>query len=213
MLRRAHLTPSTTRGAELPAFVAPMLARPGVLPRDARWALEVKWDGMRAQVRVSAGRCRFARATGATGSAAFAELAPLADRVRDQPVLAGVITGPGKRPSRPTAGAVGALRHTRATELLCVGASVTDVRDCPGHASTKTTFTDLHFGPSAGRRRCWARERGRLTLDHGGHVAACRAFAVASTSWRGLRVRAARRRSAFLARARRGVRRWGSRTG
>ena len=40
---------------ELPRFLEPMLLRPG-LPAGARrerWSLELKWDGMRAQLRVS----------------------------------------------------------------------------------------------------------------------------------------------------------------
>src|SRR3954447_26036580 len=38
----------------LPRFLAPMLLGSGLPPADARdrWALEVKWDGMRAQLRV-----------------------------------------------------------------------------------------------------------------------------------------------------------------
>jgi ATP-dependent DNA ligase len=36
----------------LPRFLAPMLLRPGVPRGDqrGRWALELKWDGMRAQL-------------------------------------------------------------------------------------------------------------------------------------------------------------------
>jgi ATP dependent DNA ligase-like protein len=37
---------------DLPCFVQPMLLRGGTIPRDDEWALEVKWDGMRAQVRL-----------------------------------------------------------------------------------------------------------------------------------------------------------------
>lgn len=36
---------------ELPRFLSPMLASPGSVPAEAGWALEVKWDGIRAQLR------------------------------------------------------------------------------------------------------------------------------------------------------------------
>jgi ATP-dependent DNA ligase len=36
---------------DLPRFVAPMLARTGSLPLDGGWAVEVKFDGMRLQLR------------------------------------------------------------------------------------------------------------------------------------------------------------------
>lgn len=42
-----------------PEFVEPMLTRAASLPTDQeRWAYEVKWDGMRAQLRVDWGRVR-----------------------------------------------------------------------------------------------------------------------------------------------------------
>src|SRR5918998_6505290 len=42
-------------GQPPPEFIAPMLLRAGALPQDERWALEVKFDGCRAQVRAHAG--------------------------------------------------------------------------------------------------------------------------------------------------------------
>jgi bifunctional non-homologous end joining protein LigD len=36
---------------ELPRFVPPMLARTAPLPEGGAWALEVKFDGMRLQLR------------------------------------------------------------------------------------------------------------------------------------------------------------------
>jgi bifunctional non-homologous end joining protein LigD len=36
---------------ELPRFVAPMLARTGPVPVGVGWAFEVKFDGMRLQLR------------------------------------------------------------------------------------------------------------------------------------------------------------------
>jgi bifunctional non-homologous end joining protein LigD len=52
----------------LPRFIAPMLLTPGEPPEGDDWTYEVKWDGMRAQVRwdggtVSALACRGGSAT------------------------------------------------------------------------------------------------------------------------------------------------------
>src|SRR6266567_2695822 len=46
----------------LPASLAPMLAAPGSPPRGrlAEWAIEMKWDGVRALAFVSDGRLRLA---------------------------------------------------------------------------------------------------------------------------------------------------------
>jgi ATP-dependent DNA ligase len=49
---RFTLMPRTAVEREaLPQFLAPMLLRPGLPLADqrGRWALELKWDGMRAQ--------------------------------------------------------------------------------------------------------------------------------------------------------------------
>jgi bifunctional non-homologous end joining protein LigD len=47
--------PRTAPAEPLPDRLAPMLLRPGLPPAGARdqWALELKWDGMRAQLRVA----------------------------------------------------------------------------------------------------------------------------------------------------------------
>jgi integrase len=83
-----------------------------------------------------------------------------------QPVLAGVIARLGAAAELPAELAhPHALRHTCATELLRAGASVVDVRDFLGHASTKTTSIYLHSEPERQEAAVLARERGRLTLD------------------------------------------------
>ena len=74
----------------LPEFLAPMLLRPGLPPaaqRD-RWALELKWDGMRAQFRVArdGGWCLRSR-PGRNCSDQFPELAPVAVALHGQEVL------------------------------------------------------------------------------------------------------------------------------
>jgi bifunctional non-homologous end joining protein LigD len=62
----------------------PMLATPcdpeSGLPRDgARWAYEVKWDGMRVLADLHEGRLRLTSRTGRDVTVAFPELAPLAE--------------------------------------------------------------------------------------------------------------------------------------
>ncbi|MGZ6576589.1 MAG: hypothetical protein ACXVHJ_37100 [Solirubrobacteraceae bacterium] len=51
---------------ELPQFIGPMLASAGPAPTEAGWALEVKWDGLRAQLRYDGRRVCGARARVAT---------------------------------------------------------------------------------------------------------------------------------------------------
>lgn len=63
----------------LPRFVPPMLARSGV-PGDAeRWAYEVKFDGIRAQLRVEGGRICVRSRPGRDCTDAFPELSPTAE--------------------------------------------------------------------------------------------------------------------------------------
>jgi site-specific recombinase XerD len=90
-----------------------------------------------------------------------------------QPALAGVIARLGAAAELPAELAhPHALRHTCATELLRAGASIVDVRDLLGHASTKTTSIYLHSGPERQEAAVLARERGSLTLDQDGDQAA-----------------------------------------
>src|SRR4051812_23923522 len=62
----------------MPRFVAPMLpVAADSVPADEGWALEVKWDGMRAQVRIERGRLRLRSRRGVDWTQHFAELADL----------------------------------------------------------------------------------------------------------------------------------------
>jgi bifunctional non-homologous end joining protein LigD len=59
-----------------PRFVEPMLATAGALPADeARWAYEVKWDGMRVIARIVAGRLELRNRSGGDVSGRYPELA------------------------------------------------------------------------------------------------------------------------------------------
>ncbi len=65
--------------AEMPGFVAPMLARLSTMPADqSRWAFEAKWDGVRAIARCRAGRVQLLTRNGNDVSAAYPELRGLA---------------------------------------------------------------------------------------------------------------------------------------
>lgn len=71
-----------------PARLRPMLARAGPLPPDdGRWAMEMKWDGIRALAYVRGGRLRLASRTGETITAAYPELTGLAPALAGRQVL------------------------------------------------------------------------------------------------------------------------------
>jgi bifunctional non-homologous end joining protein LigD len=67
----------------LPASIAPMLALPGSPPpgRLAEWAVEMKWDGVRALAFISGGRLRLVSRTGKDISATYPDLAGLGGAV------------------------------------------------------------------------------------------------------------------------------------
>jgi bifunctional non-homologous end joining protein LigD len=74
----------------LPAALAPMLASPGGSPpvRDlAAWAVEMKWDGVRALAFIEGGRLRLVSRTGKDISATYPEVAGLGRAVAHKQVL------------------------------------------------------------------------------------------------------------------------------
>jgi bifunctional non-homologous end joining protein LigD len=71
----------------LPRFVPPMLARSGALCAEEGWAYEVKFDGMRAQVRLDGGRLYLRSRPGRDCTDAFPELAPLSEALRRRRLL------------------------------------------------------------------------------------------------------------------------------
>jgi hypothetical protein len=90
---RRTLALHATDGREartLPRLIAPMLLRPGLPAREraADWAFELKWDGMRAQLRIAPdGRWCLRSRPGRDCSDHFPELAALADALRGGAVL------------------------------------------------------------------------------------------------------------------------------
>ena len=69
----------------MPDNIQPMLATSGELPDDVvRWALELKWDGVRAVVHVANGRVRAVGRRGIEATGRYPELQALADLLPDQ---------------------------------------------------------------------------------------------------------------------------------
>jgi bifunctional non-homologous end joining protein LigD len=71
----------------LPCFVPPMLARSGTPTHAEAWAHEVKFDGMRAQVRLDRGELCVRSRPGRDCTEAFPELAPLSAAFRKRRLL------------------------------------------------------------------------------------------------------------------------------
>jgi bifunctional non-homologous end joining protein LigD len=72
-------------GDPMPENIQPMLATTGELPDDvAHWALEVKWDGVRALAYVTGGRVRAVGRRGIEATGRYPELQALADLLPDQ---------------------------------------------------------------------------------------------------------------------------------
>jgi bifunctional non-homologous end joining protein LigD len=73
----------------LPAELIPMLASPGTPPvRDlADWAVEMKWDGVRALALIEAGRLRLVSRTGKDVTATYPEVSALGRAVKHKQVL------------------------------------------------------------------------------------------------------------------------------
>jgi bifunctional non-homologous end joining protein LigD len=67
----------------LPPELAPMLAVPGAPPRArlAEWAIEMKWDGVRALAVVAGGACRLVSRTGKDITATYPDVAGLSAAV------------------------------------------------------------------------------------------------------------------------------------
>jgi bifunctional non-homologous end joining protein LigD len=86
----------------LPAALRPMLASPGAPPVRglAEWAVEMKWDGVRALAFIEAGRLRLVSRTGKDITATYPEVAGLGHAIaRKQVLLDGeIVAFTGGRP-------------------------------------------------------------------------------------------------------------------
>ena len=72
---------------ELPRFVEPMLATTGPAPTTAEWAMEVKWDGIRAQLRFDGHSVCVRSRPGRDCSADFPELEAIAEQLAGARVI------------------------------------------------------------------------------------------------------------------------------
>src|SRR5690606_31584758 len=117
--RRAALRPTLLRGmppvmAPLPTY-APMLAQPGSLPsadQDA-WAVEMKWDGVRALAYIADGTVRLMSRNAKDITAAYPELQLMAGATgRRQAVVDGEIVAFDEA-GRPSCGALQPRMHQR----------------------------------------------------------------------------------------------------
>jgi bifunctional non-homologous end joining protein LigD len=74
----------------VPDFIPPMLLTTAdEVPTGEEWALEVKWDGMRAQLRFDGRRVTVRSRTGRDCTAQFGELRAIAESVDDEVLLDG----------------------------------------------------------------------------------------------------------------------------
>jgi len=75
-----RMDPPTRSYQKFPSGFAPMLAAPGSLPADEqRYALEVKWDGVRALAQIDGGRLRLFSRNGNDGTDRYPEIRPLGE--------------------------------------------------------------------------------------------------------------------------------------
>ena len=80
--------------------ISPMLATAGAgVPGGPEWVHEVKWDGMRVLVDIRAGQARLTSRRGNDVTAAYPELAPIADLYADAVLDAEIVAFDGGRPS------------------------------------------------------------------------------------------------------------------
>lgn len=72
---------------ELPRFIRPMLASSGSAPTASGWALEVKWDGIRAQLRYDGGCVCLRSRPGRDCTEQFPELVDIAGALAARRVI------------------------------------------------------------------------------------------------------------------------------
>jgi bifunctional non-homologous end joining protein LigD len=78
MTVRRVISPAVTRREDQPRFVSPMLLTTGEVPDGDGWALELKWDGCRAQLRYDGRAVTMRTRNGRECSEDFPELSAIA---------------------------------------------------------------------------------------------------------------------------------------
>ena len=148
-----------SRVEPLPRFLEPMLATSGGVPEGPGWAAEVKWDGLRGQLRHDGRRTTLRSRNGHDLSSAFPELVAEAGRRlgRETALLDAEIVCLNAD-GRPDFGAVRARMHS------------TKARDGAQQRSRLVVFDVLHVGGRSTRSLAYRARRSLLSdLElHGG---------------------------------------------
>ena len=134
----------------LPATLTPMLAAPGEPPsRDlGTWAVEFKWDGVRALAFIEAGRLRLASRTGKDITATYPEVAGLGHAIgHKQALLDGeIVAFSGGRPDfealQPRMHVSSPAQAVRLAELTPVTYLAFDVLQLDGRPLTALPYAD-----------------------------------------------------------------------
>src|SRR3954470_19829528 len=125
----------------LPRFLEPMLASSGGVPEGSGWAAEVKWDGLRGQLRHDGHRTTLRSRNGHDLSSAFPELvAEAGRRLRRQKALLDTEIVCLNSDGRPDFGAVRARMQS------------IKARDATHQRSRLVIFDVLHVDGRATRR-------------------------------------------------------------
>ena len=134
----------------LPAGLAPMLAVPGkpALPAPGEWAVEMKWDGVRALAFLETGALRLVSRTGKDITATYPELAGLAHAVgRKQALLDGeIVAFTGGRPDfealQPRMHVSSPAQAVRLAQTTPVTYLVFDILQLDGRPLTALPYAD-----------------------------------------------------------------------
>ena len=161
--------PRTALPEALPRFLEPMLLRAGLPPAEQpeRWVLELKWDGMRAQLRIAGdGTWCLRSRPGRACSDQFPELADLAEAVCDRAILLDgelVCLGADGRPDFHRLRRRLSATNARAARSLAIT-----------HPATLIVFDVLHLDGCAVRALPYAERRDLLARE----------LPTTGTSWR-----------------------------
>jgi bifunctional non-homologous end joining protein LigD len=134
----------------LPAALTPMLAAPGEPPSVdlGAWAVEFKWDGVRALAFIEAGRLRLASRTGKDITATYPEVAGLGHAIgHKQALLDGeIVAFSGGRPDfealQPRMHVSSPAQAVRLAELTPVTYLAFDVLQLDGRPLTALPYAD-----------------------------------------------------------------------
>ena len=134
----------------LPAVLTPMLAAPGEPPARglAGWAVEFKWDGVRALAFIEAGRLRLVSRTGKDITATYPEVARLGHAIAHKQVLLDgeIVAFSGGRPDfealQPRMHVSSPAQAVRLAELTPVTYLAFDVLQLDGRPLTALPYAE-----------------------------------------------------------------------